>query len=140
MANLEQIVEQLEALTLPEVAELKKMLEDRWGVTAAAPVMMGAMPLGGGAAPEAVEEQIEFDVVLEEVGAEKIKVIKAVREINPGLGFGTGLHPTTRGTLRLLQNVPAARPQAHLPFTTGGFSIICRCRLFNPYSCIHNCY
>ena len=89
MAKLEKIVEELEGLTLPEVAELKKMLEERWGVTAAAPIMMGAMPVAGAAGgdAEAVEEKTEFDVVLEEVGAEKIKVIKAVREINPELGL-----------------------------------------------------
>jgi len=88
MADLETIVTQIEALTLPEVAELKSMLEERWGVTAAAPMMMGAMPMAAGAgAVEAAEEQTEFDVVLEEVGAEKIKVIKAVREINPELGL-----------------------------------------------------
>ena len=89
MAKLEKIVEELEGLTLPEVAELKKMLEERWGVTAAAPIMMGAMPVAGaaGGEAEAAEEKTEFDVVLEEVGAEKIKVIKAVREINPELGL-----------------------------------------------------
>ena len=88
MADLNKIVDQLNKLTLPEVAELKKMLEELWGVTAAAPMVMGAMPMGGGAAvAEAVEEKTEFDVVLEDVGAEKIKVIKAVREINPELGL-----------------------------------------------------
>lgn len=86
MADLEKIITQLEELTLPEVAELKSLLEDRWGVTAAAPMMMGAMPMAAAAA-EAEEEKSEFDVVLEDVGAEKIKVIKAVREINPELGL-----------------------------------------------------
>jgi large subunit ribosomal protein L7/L12 len=86
MADYEKLAEQVEKLSLPEVSEFVKFLEDRWGVTAAAPMMMGAMP--GAAAPaEAAEEQTAFDVVLEDVGPEKIKVIKAVREVNNALGL-----------------------------------------------------
>jgi len=79
MADLEKIVEDLSSLTLLEAAELTKMLEDKWGVSAAAPVA-GMMPMGGmpGAAEEA-EEQTEFDVVLKEIGPKKINVIKEVR-------------------------------------------------------------
>jgi len=89
MADLKAIVEQLNSLTLLEAAELKKMLEERWGVTAAAaPVMVaGAVPAAG-AAPAAapVEEKTEFDVVFEDVGPKKIEVIKVVRAItNLGL-------------------------------------------------------
>ncbi len=91
MANLEQIVEDLSNLTVLEVAELAKMLEDKWGVTAAAaaPMAMPMMPgAGGGAAAEAapVEEQTEFDVVLAAAGEKKINVIKEVRAIT-GLGL-----------------------------------------------------
>ncbi len=87
MADLAKIQEQLSELTLAEAAELVKTLEEAWGVSAAAPMQMGTMAMmdGGGAAAE--EEKTEFDVVLEDVGAEKIKVIKAVREVNPGLGL-----------------------------------------------------
>ena len=79
MADLEQIAESLSGLTVMEAAELVKMLEDKWGVSAAAPVAVAAA--GAPAAAAAEEEQTEFDVVLVEVGAKKINVIKAVREV-----------------------------------------------------------
>lgn len=81
MADLEKIVEDLSSLTLLEAAELTKMLEERWGVSAAAPVA-GMMPMAGmpGAAEEA-EEKTEFDVVLKDVGPKKINVIKEVRAL-----------------------------------------------------------
>ncbi len=86
MADINSIVETISNLTLGEAAELKKALEDKFGVTAAAPMMMGGMmPAAGGAAP-AAEEKTEFDVVLTEGGAQKINVIKAVREAT-GLGL-----------------------------------------------------
>jgi large subunit ribosomal protein L7/L12 len=88
MADLNAIVDQLSGLTLLEAAELKKMLEDKWGVTAAAaPVMMAGGAAGGAAAPAApVEEKTEFDVVFDDVGPKKIEVIKVVRGItNLGL-------------------------------------------------------
>lgn len=92
MADLNQIVEDLSALTVLEAAELKKLLEERWGVTAAAaaPVMMAAMPGAAGAAvaapAEEAEEQTEFNVILSDVGPEKINVIKVIRTItNLGL-------------------------------------------------------
>lgn len=80
MANLEQIADSLSELTVMEAANLVKMLEEKWGVSAAAPVAVAA---AGGAAPgaEAAEEKDEFDVILAEVGAKKINVIKAVREV-----------------------------------------------------------
>ncbi len=87
MADYDKLAQQVEGLSLPEVSEFVKFLEERWGVSAAAPMMMGMMPGGGGGAAEAVEEQIEFDVILEDVGPEKIKVIKAVREVNNTLGL-----------------------------------------------------
>jgi len=85
MANLQQIVEDLSALTVLEASELSKMLEERWGVSAAAPVAAAAVP--GAAAPvEEAEEQTEFDVVLAAIGDKKINVIKEVRAIT-GLGL-----------------------------------------------------
>ena len=85
MADLAKIVEDLSKLTVIEAAELSKMLEEKWGVSAAAPVAMAAA--GGAAAPaEAAEEKTEFDVVLTEAGAQKINVIKEVRAIT-GLGL-----------------------------------------------------
>lgn len=81
-ANLENIVEELSKLTVMEAAELSKMLEEKWGVSAAAPVAVAA----AGATPAAVEEKTEFDVVLTDAGASKIGVIKVVREIT-GLGL-----------------------------------------------------
>ncbi len=86
MADLEAIKEQLDGLTLLEASELVKMLEEAWGVSAAAPVAMAAMGVAGGDAAEEAEEQTEFDVVLTDVGAKKINVIKAVRALtNLGL-------------------------------------------------------
>jgi large subunit ribosomal protein L7/L12 len=80
MADLAKLVEELGKLTVMEAAELTKMLEDAWGVSAAAPVAMAAMPAGAVAA-EAVEEKTEFDVVLKDVGPKKIDVIKVIRQI-----------------------------------------------------------
>jgi large subunit ribosomal protein L7/L12 len=80
MADLEKIVEELSSLTLMEAAELTKILEEKWGVSAAAPMAMAAMPMAGAVAEEA-EEQTEFDVVLKEVGPKKINVIKEVRAL-----------------------------------------------------------
>jgi large subunit ribosomal protein L7/L12 len=85
MANLEKIVEDLSALTVLEAAELSKMLEEKWGVSAAAPVAVAAA--GGGAAPAAAaEEKTEFTVQLTSAGDKKIEVIKEVRAIT-GLGL-----------------------------------------------------
>jgi large subunit ribosomal protein L7/L12 len=82
MADLEKLAEELGKLTVMEAAELTKMLEEKWGVTAAAPMAMAAMPAGGaGAAAEPVEEKTEFDVILKDVGPKKIDVIKVIRQI-----------------------------------------------------------
>ena len=87
MADLNKIVDDLSALTVLEAAELSKLLEEKWGVSAAAPVAM-AMPAGGGAAPaEAAEEQTEFTVVLVDGGDKKINVIKEVRGVRSDLGL-----------------------------------------------------
>ncbi|MBP1849745.1 50S ribosomal protein L7/L12 [Rhizobium halophytocola] len=84
MADLAKIVEDLSALTVMEAAELSKMLEEKWGVSAAAPVAAAAA--AGGAAAAVEEEKTEFDVILTEAGANKINVIKEVRAIT-GLGL-----------------------------------------------------
>jgi large subunit ribosomal protein L7/L12 len=83
-----QIIEAIEKMTVMELVELKKALEEKFGVTAVSPMMMGAMPMmaGGAAAPAAVEEKTEFDVILQSVGEKKIQVIKVVRELT-GLGL-----------------------------------------------------
>jgi large subunit ribosomal protein L7/L12 len=86
--KLEKIAEEIQGLTLLEAADLIKILEEKLGVSAAAPIAMAAAPGAVAAAPaEAEEEQVEFDVVLKEIGAKKIQVIKAVRQIVPGLGL-----------------------------------------------------
>jgi large subunit ribosomal protein L7/L12 len=87
MAELNQIVEQLSTLSVLEAAELVKLLEEKWGVSAAAPVAMAAMP-GAAAAAEPVEEKTEFDVVIKDAGAKKIDVIKVLRQLVPSLGLG----------------------------------------------------
>ncbi|MEL6474792.1 MAG: 50S ribosomal protein L7/L12 [Pseudomonadota bacterium] len=88
MSKLEQIAEDLSSLTVLEAAELATLLEEKWGVSAAAPVAMGAMPMAGGdAGGAAAEEQTEFDVILTSGGEKKIGVIKVVREVVSGLGL-----------------------------------------------------
>ncbi|HWG05482.1 MAG TPA: 50S ribosomal protein L7/L12 [Beijerinckiaceae bacterium] len=86
MANLEKIVDELSTLTVLEAAELAKLLEAKWGVSAAAAVAVAAGPAAGAAAAAPVEEQTEFTVVLAAVGDKKIEVIKEVRAIT-GLGL-----------------------------------------------------
>jgi large subunit ribosomal protein L7/L12 len=85
MANLEKLVEELSALTVLEAAQLSKLLEEKWGVSAAAPVAVAAAP-GAAAAAAPAEQKDEFTVVLAATGDKKINVIKAVREIT-GLGL-----------------------------------------------------
>jgi large subunit ribosomal protein L7/L12 len=88
MADINAIVEQLSGLTVLEVADLVKQLEEKWGVSAAAPVAVAAAGGGGAAAPAAAaEEKTSFDVVLKEAGGNKIGVIKEVRAAVPGLGL-----------------------------------------------------
>ena len=81
MADLEALADNLSELTVMEAANLVKMLEEKWGVSAAAPVAVAAAPGAGGGAAAAEEEKTEFNVTLKEVGAKKINVIKAVREV-----------------------------------------------------------
>ena len=86
MADLQKIVDDLSKLTVMEAADLAKMLEEKWGVSAAAPVAVAAVAGGAGAAAAAEEEKTEFDVILTDAGANKINVIKEVRGIT-GLGL-----------------------------------------------------
>ena len=81
MADLEKIVEQLSGLSVLEAAELVKKLEEKWGVSAAAPVAVAAVGGAPAAAAEAVEEKTEFDVVIKDAGPKKIEVIKVIRQL-----------------------------------------------------------
>lgn len=86
MANLEKLIDELSGLTVLEAAELVKMLEEKWGVSAAAPVATVAVAAGPAAAAEAVEEKTEFDVVIKDAGPKKIETIKVIRQLtNLGL-------------------------------------------------------
>ncbi len=85
-STIDAMIEQIKNLTALELSKLVKALEEEFGVSAAAPMMMGAMPAAGGAA-EAVEEQTAFDVILAAAGDQKINVIKAVRELRADLGL-----------------------------------------------------
>ena len=85
MANNAEIIAAIEKMTILELADLVKEMEEKFGVSAAAPVVVGAVA-GGEAAP-AEEEKTEFDVILKAAGAQKLKVIKVVREVKPGLGL-----------------------------------------------------
>ncbi len=88
MADIAKIVEDLSGLTVLEVAELVKTLEEKWGVSAAAPVAVAAAgPAAAGAAAAPAEEKTEFDVILTDAGGNKIAVIKEVRAVVPGLGL-----------------------------------------------------
>ncbi len=101
MADLQAIAEQLDSLTLLEASQLVKILEEKWGVSAAAPVAMAAMP-GAAAAAEAapVEEQTEFDVILKAAGDKKINVIKVVRALtNLGLKEAKDVVETAGSTI-----------------------------------------
>jgi len=101
MANIEQLVEELGKLSVLEAADLVKKLEEAWGVSAAAPV---AVVAAAGPA-EAAEEKTEFDVVLTDGGANKIAVIKAVREVSPGLGLADAKKLVESAPAKVLEGV-----------------------------------
>lgn len=97
MAELNKIVDELSTLSVLEAAELVKLLEEKWGVSAAAPMAM-AMPGAAAAAAEPVEEKTEFDVVIKDPGAKKIDVIKVIRQLTSlGLGEAKTLAETAGG-------------------------------------------
>ena len=120
MADLTKLVDQLSGLTLLEASELKKLLEEKWGVTAAAPMAMAAMPMmaGGAAAAGAApaEEQTEFEVVITDVGPKKINIIKEVRVLtNLGLKEAKDLVEATPATvLQAASKEAAADAKARL--------------------------
>ena len=102
MADLKKLAKELSKLTVLEAAELTKMLEEEWGVSAAAPIAVAAAP--GMAAVEEVEEKTEFDVILQDVGPKKIDVIKAVRQITQ-LGLKDAKDLTETAGAKILEKV-----------------------------------
>jgi large subunit ribosomal protein L7/L12 len=104
MADLNNIVDTLSGLTVLEVAELVKTLEDKWGVSAAAPVAAAA-PAAGGAAPAAAVEKTEFDVILIDGGGNKIAVIKEVRGLVAGLGLAEAKALVEKGGAKVKEGV-----------------------------------
>lgn len=103
MADIEKIADQLSKLTVLEAAELTKVLEEKWGVSAAAPVAVGMMPAGGVAA-EPAEEKTEFDVILKDIGPKKIDVIKAIRQIT-SLGLKDAKDMAETAGVKVLEQV-----------------------------------
>ncbi len=97
-ANIENLVEELSKLSVLEAADLVKKLEEKWGVSAAAPVAVAAVGGGAAGAAEAVEEKTEFDVIIKDAGAKKIDVIKVIRQLTSlGLGEAKALAETAGG-------------------------------------------
>ena len=111
--KLEKLVESLDELTLLEAAELSKMLQDKWGVSAAAPVAMAGVPAAG-AAEAAVEEEekTEFDVLLKEIGPKKIQVIKAVRTFRADLGLREAKELVDSAPAKVLESAPKEQAEA----------------------------
>ncbi|HCG57811.1 MAG TPA: 50S ribosomal protein L7/L12 [Clostridiales bacterium] len=107
MADIKNLVEEIKKLTIVEVSELVKALEEEFGVSAAAPVAVAAAPVAGAAPAAAAEEKTEFNVALKEVGANKIAVIKAVREIT-GLGLSEAKALVDNAPSVIKENVPTA--------------------------------
>lgn len=112
--KIEKILEQIEGLTIIEAAELVKMAEDRWGVSAVAPVAVAAAPAAAAAAAEEEEEeeQTEFTVVLQDVGPKKIQVIKAVRALISGLGLREAKELVESAPKPVLENVDKEQAEA----------------------------
>ena len=111
--KLEKLVEMLDELTLLEAAELSKMLQDKWGVSAAAPVAMAGVPMAAGAeAVEEEEEKTEFDVVLKEIGPKKIQVIKAVRTFRADLGLKEAKELVDSAPTKVLEGAPKEQAES----------------------------
>ena len=125
--KLQKLIVELDTLTLLEAAELSKMLQEKWGVSAAAPVMMGAMPAAAtaGAAAALVEEKTEFDVVIKDAGPKKIEVIKTVRQLtNLGLKEAKDLVDTAPQTvLSAVSKEAAADARAKLEASGAGIEV-----------------
>jgi large subunit ribosomal protein L7/L12 len=111
--KLEKLVEMLDELTLLEAAELSKMLQDKWGVSAAAPVAMAGVPMAAAAAAEEEEEEkTEFDVVLKEIGPKKIQVIKAVRTFRADLGLKEAKELVDSAPVKVLEAAPKEQAES----------------------------
>lgn len=113
--KLEQILKEIEGLTLLEVAELVKMMQERWGISAAVPVAAAAAPAAAAAAAapaEPVEEKTQFTVILKDGGAKKIQVIKVVRELIQGLGLKEAKELVESAPKPILENVPKEQAEA----------------------------
>jgi large subunit ribosomal protein L7/L12 len=105
--NAQKVIEMVEKMTVLELADLVKVMEDKFGVSAAAPVAVAAAPAAAGAAAPAAEEKTEFNVLLKEIGANKIAVIKVVREIT-GLGLSEAKALVDNAPSTIKENVPVA--------------------------------
>jgi large subunit ribosomal protein L7/L12 len=113
--KLEKLVEALDELTLLEASELSKMLQDKWGVSAAAPMAMSGMVMpgaGGGEAEEEEEEKTEFDVLLKEIGPKKIQVIKAVRTFRSDLGLKEAKELVDSAPTKVLEGAPKEQAES----------------------------
>jgi large subunit ribosomal protein L7/L12 len=123
MSDLNKLVEELSTLTVLEAADLVKKLEEKWGVSAAAPVAAAAMPTGAAAAAEPVEEKTEFSVVIKDAGAKKIEVIKVIRQLtNLGLKEAKDVAETT-GSKVLEAVSKEAASDAKAKLETAGASV-----------------
>ncbi len=111
--KLEKLVVALDELTLLEAAELSKMLQEKWGVSAAAPVAMAGMPMAVAAVvEEEEEEQTEFDVILKDIGPKKIQVIKAVRTFRADLGLREAKDLVDSAPVKVLEGAPKEQAEA----------------------------
>jgi large subunit ribosomal protein L7/L12 len=111
--KLQKLVEELDALTLLEAAELSKILQDKWGVSAAAPVAVAGLPVAGAAEEaEEEEEKTEFDVELKDIGPKKIQVIKAVRTFRSDLGLKDAKELVESAPVKVLEAVPKDQAEA----------------------------
>jgi large subunit ribosomal protein L7/L12 len=111
--KLEKLIEALDQLTLLEAADLSKMLQEKWGVSAAAPVAMAGVPMAAAAeAAEEEEEKTEFDVVLKEIGPKKIQVIKAVRTFRADLGLREAKELVDSAPTKVLEGAPKEQAEA----------------------------
>ena len=111
--ELEKLVEALDGLTLLQAAELSKLLQDKWGVSAAAPIAMVGLPAAGaGEAAEEEEEKTEFDVLLKDIGPKKIQVIKAVRTFRADLGLKEAKDLVDSAPVKVLEGVPKEQAES----------------------------
>ena len=111
MADTDKLVDQLSGLSVLEIAGLVKQLEEKWGVSAAAPVAVAAAPAAGGAAAPAAEEKATFDVILKEMGSNKIGVIKEIRGAVPGLGLAEAKALVEGAPKPIKEGVPKAEAE-----------------------------